>query len=122
MSATHTAPEGALPPPRSYYEQVIACLAPVHAYWWEHPQLDMVVRALAEDVLGFVIGVAREAFAAFVDFLGDRLSAARRAVYERLFAAWPPPARQVGTRRTLVHGDPHLWNFLVPRRPPPTAP
>lgn len=117
MTATHKEPEGTLPPQRASYEQVIACLASIHAYWWEHPQLDTRVGAVAEDVLGFVIGVAQEAFPAFVDFLGDRLSAERRALYERLFTVWPPPTRQAGTRRTLVHGDPHLWNFLYPRNP-----
>ena len=38
LSATHTPPEGALPPPLPQYERLVAGLAAIHATWWEHPR------------------------------------------------------------------------------------
>ena len=56
-------------------------------------------------------------FAAFADRLGDRLSAERRRVYERLFAAAPQLRNRYRSHRslTIVHGDAHVWNALLPR-------
>lgn len=58
---------------------------------------------------------------AFTGFLGDRLSADRRRVYEKFLAALPrllTPQRAArltaGKAVTLVHGDAHFWNFLYP--------
>jgi hypothetical protein len=57
----------------------------------------------------------------FVDFLGDRLSSDRRRLYEQVLSSWPFPGvlERVADRRglTLVHGDPHVWNFMYPRDP-----
>jgi hypothetical protein len=121
LSTTHHVPEGALPPPLADTERMVDALAQVHAHWWQHPQLNRDIAAVCEDVPAYVVGVAKAAFSDFVDLLGDRLSDERRAVYERLFAVWPPPGlaerRATGQAMTLIHGDTHFWNFLVPRSP-----
>jgi hypothetical protein len=121
LSATHTVPEGDLPPSLADTERLVDALARFHAHWWQHPRLRSDIAEIAEDVPAYVAGVAQEAFAGFVDLLGDRLSAQRRQIYERIFAAWPLPAlvarRAAGQHTTLVHGDTHYWNFLAPRDP-----
>jgi hypothetical protein len=121
LSATHIAPEGELPPSLEDTERLADALAAFHAYWWQHPRLRTDIAEIAEDVPGYVLGVAREAFPGFVDVLGDRLSTMRCRRYERILAAWPLPAYAArlaaGQAVTLVHGDTHYWNFLAPRDP-----
>src|SRR5262249_35844832 len=53
----------------------------------------------------------------FSDFLGDRLSVKQRALYERFLAVPFPVLQRQATRRNLsiVHGDSHVWNVLLPR-------
>ncbi|MFL5802477.1 MAG: phosphotransferase [Roseiflexaceae bacterium] len=121
LSATHSVPEGVIPPTLADTERLIDALATFHAHWWQHPRLQGDIAQIAEDVPGYVVGVARANFADFVDFLGDRLSERRHQIYERIFVAWPLPAlvarRAAGQHMTLVHGDTHYWNFLAPRDP-----
>jgi hypothetical protein len=121
LSATHTVPESELPPPLPDTERLVDTLAAFHAHWWQHARLRADIAEFAEDVPGYVVGVAREAFPGFVDLLGDRLSAERRGLYERILAVWPLPPYAVrlaaGQAVTLVHGDTHYWNFLTPSDP-----
>jgi hypothetical protein len=121
LSATHTTPKDDLPPQLPDTERLVDALAAFHAHWWQHPHLQGDIAEIAEDVPGYVVGVARDGFAGFADVLGDRLSAKRRRLYERILAAWPPPdyaARlAAGQAVTLVHGDTHNWNFLAPHDP-----
>jgi hypothetical protein len=57
--------------------------------------------------------------ATFADRLGDRLSAERREIYDRLIAAAPRLIARYRSHRnmTLIHGDAHVWNALLPRNP-----
>ena len=52
----------------------------------------------------------------FLDFLSDRLSGARRAVYEQALRVAPTLTQRLlaDYGLTLVHGDAHFWNFLLP--------
>jgi phosphotransferase family enzyme len=56
--------------------------------------------------------------AAFADPLGDRLSAERKQRYERLIAAAPRRLERYRSHRdlTIVHGDAHFGNTMLPRR------
>ena len=121
LSATHAAPEDELPPSLADTERLVDALAAFHAHWWQHPRLQGDITEIAEDVPGYVAGVARDGFPGFADALGDRLSAERRRLYEGILAAWPPPSYAArlaaGQAVTLVHGDTHNWNFLAPRDP-----
>jgi hypothetical protein len=121
LSATHTSPKDELPPPQADTKRLVDALAAFHAHWWQHPRLRADIAEIAEDVPGYVVGVARDGFAGFADILGDRLSDERRRLYERILAAWPLPSYAArlaaGQAVTLVHGDAHNWNFLTPRDP-----
>jgi Ser/Thr protein kinase RdoA (MazF antagonist) len=104
-------------------------LARFHAHWWEHPWLETDIGKLSngdiadEEILGLPHSMreTEEMFANFVDFLGDRLSIARRRLYERVLSSWPFPrlSERLNERRgiTLIHRDAHAWNFLYPRDP-----
>ncbi len=121
VSKTHAEPVKALPPTRPQYEAMLDALACFHAQWWEHPRFEGDLGDLGGAVRNFACSVAQEQFGNFVDFLDDRLSVARRKIYERVFAAWPPVPRAVrlrtGKALTIIHGDAHAWNFMHPVKP-----
>lgn len=119
LSATHDFhPPSFLPPTRDNSVRIVNALADIHAYWWEHPRLaekrptpQSITHEIAKDA---------ERFTRFTDFLGDRLSPTRTAIFERLFNSLPQlRIRQLvaGTPLTLIHDDPHAGNFLYARDP-----
>ena len=118
LTDTHSQPPSPMPPSAGHCEQAVDCLARVHAFWWEHPRLGAGVRELlTESDVGRVARAASEKFARFADFLGDRLSPRRRALYERVMACFPAPWERLTAAKglTLTHGDAHTWNFMYPR-------
>lgn len=121
VTATHMPSDMTLPPSTPRYELLTNALAQFHATWWDHPRLTGDLGQLAGDVHEMTIRRAREGLPGFMDFMGDRMSDERRAVFERVFALWPPrPFRERianGQGLTIIHGDAHAWNFLYPRDP-----
>ena len=117
VSLTHGPLQLGLPPDRSQADLAIQTLAAVHALWWNSPNLVRfgslpTVESDAEHILA-------DRWGEFVNQMGDRLSPAHRAIYERVMAAWPQVSRRyVETGHwTLSHGDAHVWNFLYPHQP-----
>jgi hypothetical protein len=122
LAETHLShPPSFLPPSRANAERIVEALAQIHACWWDHPRLGQDIGVLpTEGSLRADMAWAEKTFPAFADFLGDRLSPARRRIYERLFHdLLPRQAQRLTTARglTLIHDDPHSGNFLYPRDP-----
>ena len=80
---------------------IIRCSGRILARWPETSQLSATRSA-------------SQHFAAFVDTLGDRLSAKRRGLYEKSLLI---PGYRPSGPKTLVHGDAHWGNFLYPYDP-----
>src|SRR5262249_40594064 len=117
LSDSHFQPEWPLPPSQQHCEQAIACLAKLHALWWEHARLGKDIGQVPTDE-AFKAGVAETNARVrdFVDFLGDRLPGKRRKVYDTLLSLlprfWEHHRWQrliANTACTLLHGDAHLW-------------
>lgn len=127
LSATHyTYPLSQLPPSDAECTLMIDALAQFHAYWWDHPRLGVDVGDLPSEasVHGFSHW-AEQNYAALATFLGDRLSAGRRQLYEQVLATLPPMLRARmlnGTHRTVFHGDFHVGNVLLPCAPHTATP
>jgi len=122
LSETHLSqPPSQLPPLKVYCEQIVDALAKVHAYWWNAPRLGKEVGELpTEALVKEEMAWAAKTFPAFADFLGDRLSDTRRAIFRRVLESLRPKLSSrltSGNHLTLVHGDPHIGNFLYPRDP-----
>ena len=104
-----------LPPPIERWHAILEAHARFRAAWWgrarlgrsadESGQIDQEIAAMQTD------------FAAFADRLGERLSRERRRLYERLIDAAPRllARYRLHGNLTLVHGDAHVWNALLPR-------
>ena len=118
VRSTHDHPEWPIPPSRNQCEAALDTLARVHAQWWEAPALGNTVGQLhtTESLTTMVQGIAAH-LPAFMDTVGDSLTAEARHVYERVFSSSLKPWLRLTDQRalTIIHGDAHTWNFLFPR-------
>ncbi len=119
LSETHDQPELPVPPSTRHCELCVEALADLHAFWWEHPWLGSKIGELFDEAsLQEIVARNRKALPGFFDYLGDRLSAERRKVYEKAIEFVPEFWRRRLTaveRNTLIHGDAHVWNMLHPK-------
>jgi hypothetical protein len=118
LTETHFQPPPPLPPSEDHCAQAVEALAEVHVQWWGHARLGAGVgELLSEEAVAAVARGAAEGFEKFADFLGDLLSPARCALYEKVIACFPAPWRRLTSAKglTLTHGDAHTWNFMYPR-------
>ncbi len=118
LSDTHFQTDVPQLPSKEDCELAVDCLASLHASWFEHPRLGMDVGQLLSEpeLQDFVHGVEKSVVR-FLDFMGDKLSAGQRGIYESLLASSYLPWKHLTDARglTLIHGDAHCWNFLYPR-------
>jgi hypothetical protein len=119
LSGTHLQ-SNFLPPLMTQCEQAIDSLAKIHAFCWENPQLGKEIGTFLNVQL--FIRAFEMSFPGFVDFLGDRLFASERQVYEKVLASlavlWERYLQHrfaEGRALTLVHTDLHFGNFLFPK-------
>ena len=122
LSATHFRRPHPIPPSPRHCELLVESLAHLHAYWWESPRLGGELGALDDERLRHERRRRLEATVpAFLDFLGDALLPAQREMYRRVLASpllsRREARRQRGERITLVHGDVHVGNCLLPHDP-----
>lgn len=118
LTETHTQTVSPLPPSADECGLAVECLAQVHARWWEHPRLGVDLgRLTTEAEYEDLVRLLEKHLAGFLDFLGDRLSERRRAIYQKVLAGSMYPWRRMLRREglTVSHGDAHWWNFLYPR-------
>ena len=107
-----------LPPTSAQSRSIVAALARMHAAWWDHPRLGSSVGTWLENAaMNGILQQFAEHFARFADLCGDRLPDARRRLYERFIEAASGLTQRYHSRRnvTIVHGDAHVWNFLLPK-------
>lgn len=121
LSATHYAePPSQLPPSRACCELIVRALADVHAAWWEQPPWELIRWTLPDraEVERRIQDVG-ERVVLFANFLGDRLSDQRRAIYREVLAGLPKLYRRLMLPRAyaVIHDDIHIGNVLCPRDP-----
>ena len=112
VTSTHYVVEREAPPTRVESERMMDTLAAFHAFWWG--KVDDQTPLVDTNLLN----APADFFGGFVDFMGDRLTAERRSIYERILAALPALLYERLANRanqTLAHDDAHTWNFMQPR-------
>jgi len=122
LSETHIAyPPSQLPPYRNETEQIVDALADLHIYWWDNARLGSKIGEFpTPKTIRYQIEKMEERYYLFADFLDDRLPVVWQNIYQRLFRALPDLLiRRLASRRnlTMIHGDPHVGNFLYPKNP-----
>ncbi len=119
VSETHSSGDSSLPPPAHLAGKVIDAFAEFHAFWWDHPALGDIGELPSQKTVTGQISITRGTFPRFADFLGDRLSASQRQVYEKTLTALPSLMERVTQGKNLapIHGDTHWGNVLLPHDP-----
>jgi Ecdysteroid kinase-like family len=106
-----------MPPTLEQSERIIAVRARFHAGWWDDPRLGVSIGTLMEPPHDPPRRLFAEKFARFVDRVGDRLPAERRAIYERLIEEGHRLYARSHAHRnmTIIQGDAHVWNVFLPQ-------
>jgi hypothetical protein len=121
LSETHfSEPPSQLPPTRDRCFDIVAAIATVHAVWWERPPWEVLgLRPPDQMAIDARIADVRGRIERFIDFLDDRLSPERRAMYRAILEALPRLYSRLLEHRayTVVHDDIHIGNVLYPRNP-----
>jgi thiamine kinase-like enzyme len=121
LSASHVEVDSRPAPPRETCDHIMDCLARFHAFWWAHPRLGSDIGSAPTPPH---VARVEDHLAGFLSFLGDQLPLDKQRIYsmvvstmldrwERRFARRHASSR---THLTLIHGDAHFENFLVPRQ------
>ena len=122
LSATHFQQPVPLPPSSTHCMMLAESLARVHAPWWQSPRLGVEIGQPHDaDKAKMQIERFHASLPAFMDYVGASLMGWQREVYEKILASDILERR---TRRqaegdclTLVHGDTHQGNFMLPNDP-----
>ena len=118
LTPTHRSPPSPLPPTRDQLCGAVDCLAHIHAWWWNHPDLSAGVAERDDEWIAERTASMQRRLARFMANFGDHLPQATRAALAAAAAAWPSILhRTAALPLTIVHGDAHPWNFLTPRVP-----
>jgi thiamine kinase-like enzyme len=107
-----------LPPTMEQCERILQTLARFHAEWWDNPRLGASIGTwLDTAAIDQYLKRFADRYARFADRLGDRLPRERRDLYERFIEAAPRLLARYHSHRnmSIVHGDAHVWNYLLPR-------
>jgi hypothetical protein len=108
-----------LPPTAEQCKSIVRALGRVHAAWWDNPQLGNSVGTWLDADAADRNQKLTEQVAIFLGQVGDRLPEERRDLYRRLIDGAPRLMQRYASRRnlTIVHGDAHVWNVLLPLDP-----
>jgi len=112
------ATEWPLPPTFEQSQAIVRAWARFHAAWWDDPRLGTSVGVwLDEKAMNDYLATLADQTARFLDHLGDRLPAQRRAMHDQLLRAAPALVGRYHSHRhmTLIHGDAHVWNCFLPK-------
>jgi Ser/Thr protein kinase RdoA (MazF antagonist) len=119
LTDTHQAPTmWPTPPSFETAKLIIETLARLHSTWWDDHRLGRSVGSFMDrSATDQLVSRFASHYEAFSDHLGDRLSEDRRIIFQRFIDRAASLAERLHLQRnlTIVHGDAHIWNFLVPR-------
>lgn len=109
------ATEWPLPPTMEQCESIVEAQARFHAEWWDDRRLGLSVGKWRD--VDRYLGNFAKIFAWFADLYPELLRFERRELYERLVDRAPYLLARYQSHRnlTLVHGDAHVWNCMLPR-------
>ena len=120
LSDTHSNPPPPVPPTLGQAEAMVDALLRFHTRWWDSPELGVQIgERWQAGSIEQAVQFTSNHFSRFRDLVGDRWSAQRWQIYEAVLANWP---RLLGRlvdqpNLTLIHGDAHAWNCLLPNQP-----
>ncbi len=119
VSATHSGLSLAYPPTPDHAQQMATTLARLHASWWQKPTLNTVADLPTEAVIMRYVDKCLTGLQPMFSFLGDRLTADQHDLITTLTKQYPrwmlKRIEQIPNQLTLIHGDCHNANWLLPK-------
>lgn len=119
VSQTHSGLSLSYPPTPDHALQMACTLARLHAHWWNSPALNTVSDFPTSEIIDRYVNYCLVGLSPMLDFLGDRLTSEQRQLVEKLVHQWPiwmnARVQQNKHDLTLIHGDCHNANFLLPK-------
>ena len=104
-------------PSKYHFEKAIDSLAEIHAFWWDHKDLEKLSKQSRGPLTLFLSMVKEEVFECFLEDIGDKMSANRKSLLKAIFSLFPQVVyeRIVKKNLTLIHNDAHLGQFFYPK-------
>ena len=119
LSLTHFQTDWPLPPSNDDCYLTVQKLAEVQAAFWQDPCLENEFRSQIPPGRSWTARrkLALDKIPDFLNFLGDRISAKDRKIYQSLRSTEDQllEKSQSSSHQTLLHGDMHVWNVFYPR-------
>ena len=121
ISDTHMQYPWPLPPANDECHAIVKALAKIHAFWWDSDYLPLVnpksVYQVRHDNLFSQLKIL---LPKFLEFVGDRLSLVQKQIMSDVCSTLPGLLVQRVSKTqstTLIHGDAHIWNVMLPKNP-----
>jgi hypothetical protein len=122
------------PPSKRYCEKAIDCLSEIHAFWWDHPEINEISKhaftfyhfkensfndkdyTLVSGSPNYENKPKNRELKEFLKFVEPRISNKRKEFLDSLISLFPQVAyeRIKKGNITLIHSDAHLGNFFYP--------
>lgn len=125
VSLTHQAVDSRIPPTPTESEAIVQSLGMLHRSWWGHEALTKIAEEYTTEFqLRRIGGFFQSHVSELLVRLGDRLTIRERSTIEKIaVGAMSLIEERISevSNLTLVHGDAHTLNFLMPRMKQGTA-
>jgi aminoglycoside phosphotransferase (APT) family kinase protein len=117
VSGTHVSVQGQPSPATPQCRRIAEAFGRFHAHWWGHPALGELGDLPSRESVSRDIDSSRQCFPEFASKAADLLSSNELQLYDRVLASLTDLWQRADDRRnlTLIHGDAHFGNVLVPR-------
>ncbi len=122
LSASHVQTTPPIAPSRDHCRGIVECLAEIHAHYWQSPELDVRLgQPFDRDRAESILERFHDTYPEFMDFIGPSLLPEQRSMYEKIVASDIVQRRHdriaSAEHLTVVHGDAHIGNFMLPKQP-----
>ena len=121
LSKSHVLTTPPLAPSIEHCRSIGECLAGIHAHFWQSPDLGVRIgQAFDQEQADAILERFYLTFRDFIDFIGPSLLPEQRSLYDKIVASdiVCRRHRRLESREcvTVVHGDAHIGNFMLPRQ------
>jgi hypothetical protein len=119
VSSTHLSVGPTQAPALWQAESAMDALAQLHALWWDHPGLGKIGSLPSRDSVAEDVANARSHWRPFYPLIKERLTASQSGLYAAVLEQMPGLWQRLltGSGLTLIHGDAHMANVMLPRTP-----
>jgi hypothetical protein len=119
VSKTHLSVGPTQAPPLWQAERAIDAFAEMHAFWWDHPELGEIDALPSGDSVAEHVANTRAHWDRFRPLIEAHSTPGQHRLYASVLEQLPRLWQRLlmGSGLTLIHGDAHMANVMLPRTP-----